>query len=177
MVAEEPLVSVVISCYNHQDYISAAIQSVIDQDYRYLELIIIDDGSQDGSVQEIQRMIRACNKRFVRFEFRNRDNKGLAVSLNESLKWAQGKYFSVIASDDLMEKHKISSLVNKLEHIADNYAVAFGDASFIDNDGERLMFDIKVKNEQTSTNSFSELYAVRRNFDYHDLSFLVVIKV
>jgi alpha-1,3-rhamnosyltransferase len=166
-----PLISVVVPCYNHEQYVQECIRSVIKQDYENIELIIIDDGSKDGSVQEIQGMIRACNKRFVRFEFRNRENRGLAVSLNESLNWAQGKYFTVIASDDLMEKHKISSLVNKLEHIADNYAVAFGDASFIDNDGEQLMFDIKVNNEKTSTNSFSELYAVRRNFDYNDISF------
>ena len=70
------LVSVVIPCYNHEKFIQDCIQSVIDQTYQNIELIIIDDGSKDSSVEIIEKMLPACEQRFVRFEFRNRPNKG-----------------------------------------------------------------------------------------------------
>ena len=103
------MVSVVIPCYNHENFVQDSIQSVIDQTYQNIELIIIDDGSKDGSVEKIQEMIPACQERFIRFEFRHRLNKGLSATLNEALEWCQGIYYSAIASDDMMlpEKTKL----------------------------------------------------------------------
>ena len=98
---ENPLVSVVIPCYNHEKFVQDCIQSVIDQTYPNIELIIIDDGSKDGSVEKIQEMIVACEQRFTRFEFRHRQNKGLSATLNEALEWCNGVYLSAIASDIL----------------------------------------------------------------------------
>lgn len=107
------LVSVVIPCYNHAQFVQETIQSVIDQDYEKIELIIIDDGSKDNSVNVIKELIPACERRFIRFEFRDRPNKGLCATLNEAFGWCQGKYFSPIASDDILEHNKISYLVSK----------------------------------------------------------------
>ena len=98
----QPLVSVVIACYNHENFVQDCVQSIIDQTYENIELIIIDDGSKDGSVEKIQEMIPACKQRFVRFEFRYRPNKGLSATLNEALEWCEGTYFSPIASDDIL---------------------------------------------------------------------------
>jgi len=83
--SNQPLVSVVIACYNHEFFVQDSIQSVIDQTYQNIELIIIDDGSKDGSVKKIQEMIPNCQQRFIRFEFRHRLNKGLSATLNEAL--------------------------------------------------------------------------------------------
>lgn len=145
-----PLVSVVIPCYNHEDFVIYCIQSVIDQSYDNIELIIIDDGSEDDSVLKIQKMVEICKQRFVRFEFRSRSNIGLSATLNEALGWCKGKYFSVIASDDLMLKYKTTIQVNFLENHADTVAV-FGGIKFIDTNntqiGERLnkseLYDFK----------------------------------
>ena len=112
---KQPLVSVVIPCYNHENFVQDCIKSVIDQTYENIELIIIDDGSKDGSVQKIQEMSAACQKRFTRFEFRYRPNKGLSETLNEALEWCEGLYLSPIASDDQMLKQKIQLQVNFLE--------------------------------------------------------------
>jgi len=106
MTEQHPLVSIVIPCYNHAQFVQETIQSVIDQDYENIELIIIDDGSKDNSVEVIQEMIPACEERFVRFEFRYRPNKGLCATLNEALEWCEGEYFSPIASDDILISHK-----------------------------------------------------------------------
>ncbi|EPK1752121.1 glycosyltransferase family 2 protein, partial [Acinetobacter baumannii] len=94
-----PLVSIVIPCYNHVDYVQDCIQSIIDQTYQNIELIIIDDGSKDESVLKINEMLKKCENRFSRFEFRHRPNKGLSATLNEALEWCQGEYFATLASD------------------------------------------------------------------------------
>ena len=107
MISEQPLVSIVIPSYNHERFIRDSIKSVIDQSYQNIELIIIDDGSTDVSVEKIQELIPLCEKRFTRFEFRHRPNKGLSATLNEALEWAQGEYFSSLASDDIILKDKI----------------------------------------------------------------------
>lgn len=119
-----PLVSVIIPSYNHAEYITDSIQSIIDQDYENIELIIIDDGSRDNSIEVISKMIPICEKRFVRFEFRSRPNKGLCATLNEALEWCEGDYFSPFASDDIALPHKISFLVSKV--VNSDYSAVFG---------------------------------------------------
>lgn len=121
-----PLVSVVIPCYNHEKYVQDCIQSVIDQTYQNIELIIIDDGSRDRSVSEIRNLIYKCKERFARFEFIHRENMGLSATLNEALNWCQGKYFSVIASDDLILPNKIGIQVDFLEKNLNSVAVCGG---------------------------------------------------
>ncbi|WP_201610403.1 glycosyltransferase family 2 protein [Psychrobacter submarinus] len=123
-VRNKPLVSVIIPCYNHESYVIETIQSIIDQDYENIELIIIDDGSNDDSVIRIKEMIPLCKKRFKRFEFRSRLNKGLCATLNEALDWCEGEYFSPIASDDIALPHKTSFLIDKIKN--SNYAAVFG---------------------------------------------------
>lgn len=111
-----PLVSVIIPCYNHEDFVQETIQSVIDQDYQNIELIIIDDGSKDTSVQKIEEMREACESRFSRFKFRHRPNKGLCATLNEGLDWSKGKYFTPSASDDILSPCKISKQIKVLQN-------------------------------------------------------------
>lgn len=123
---KQPLVSIVIPCYNHETFVQDCIQSVIDQNYENIELIIIDDGSKDSSVEIIQKMIPACKQRFTRFEFRQRPNKGLSATLNEALEWCEGEYYSAIASDDLMLKDKTEIQVRFLEKNKEIIAVFSG---------------------------------------------------
>lgn len=136
-----PLVSVVIPCYNHESFVQDSIQSVIDQTYENIELIIIDDGSQDSSILRIQEMVEKCENRFTRFEFRYRPNKGLSATLNEALDWCSGEYYSAIASDDIMIKTKTEFQVKFLSENHDVAAV-FGAIKLIDKNnkikGERI---------------------------------------
>ena len=104
-----PLISVVIPCYNHENFVQEAIQSVIDQDYKNIELLIIDDGSKDSSVEKIEELIPVCKQRFNRFEFKSRANKGISATLNEALAWANGDFFTICASDDSFHRNKIKT--------------------------------------------------------------------
>ena len=133
--SNQPLVSVVIPCYNHEKFVQDCIQSVIDQTYQNIELIIIDDGSKDGSVEKIQEMIPACQERFVRFEFRYRPNLGLSATLNEALEWCEGIYFSALASDDILIPEKLEIQVPILE-LDDACKGVFGNMILINNLGE-----------------------------------------
>lgn len=105
---QQPLVSIIVPCYNHEDYIQACVESIIGQSYNNIEFIIIDDGSKDSSADKIKSLENQCKARFSRFEFRVRPNKGLSATLNEGLAWIKGEYFCVIASDDLMAADKVT---------------------------------------------------------------------
>ena len=145
-----PLVSIVIPCYNHEQFVQDAIQSVLDQDYKNIELIIIDDGSKDSSVIKIEEMLKFCRERFVRFEFRSRVNKGLCATLNEALEWCEGEYFSPLASDDIALSHKTSYLVDKIHN--SEYAVVFGNVKKIGD-----VFTVEKEIEQTE-HTFDDLF-------------------
>lgn len=135
MQSSQPLVSVVIPCYNHEEFVQDAIKSVIDQTYNNMELIIIDDGSEDSSVAKIEEMIELCERRFTRFEFRSRANIGLSATLNEALEWCHGKYFSALASDDQMLPNKTEIQVEYLEKHDDVQAV-MSSVNWINSDNE-----------------------------------------
>jgi len=168
MLRKEPLVTVGIPAYNHQHYIGEAIKSVINQTYRNLEVIIINDGSKDNTHEEILKHVDECKKRFVRFEYINRENRGLTKTLNEILSMARGRYFTLIASDDIMLPHKVKDLVEVLENSLEEYAVAFGDAYFINEEGKTIYLDGKgnVTDSRKGTNSFLEFYTGKRGLDY-----------
>jgi alpha-1,3-rhamnosyltransferase len=154
----KPLVSVVIPCYNHEKYVQECIKSVIEQDYENIELIIIDDGSKDESVSKIQELVSECEKRFSRFEFRTRPNKGLCATLNEAIAWCKGEFYSAIASDDMMLPHKTSLQVQYFIEHPECDAV-FGGMYVVDDNGEV----VKPRKGFNGLVSFKDLFLQKRS--------------
>lgn len=138
------LVTIAIPCYNHAVFVQDSIRSVINQTYKNIELIIIDDGSTDQSVNKIKEMLIECEQRFTRFEFRDRPNKGLCNTLNEALEWAQGDYFCVIASDDQMLPEKTSLQISSFK--SDTVGV-FGGVNIINNKNQILSSRVREYSE------------------------------
>lgn len=93
----EPIISVVMSVFNSQDYLNEAIQSILDQTFVNFEFIIIDDGSTDRS----PKLIEAFAKQDQRIRVVTRQNKGLIFSLNEGVSLAKGKYIARMDADDI----------------------------------------------------------------------------
>ena len=92
-------------------------------------------------------------------------------TLNEMVDWAEGKYFTGCASDDILLPSKISLLVEKLESSDDSYSVAFGDAIFIDDNSNEVFIDRKTGEYTTEENGykfFLDYYTFERDFDYKD---------
>lgn len=106
-----PLVSVFVACYNHEKYVKETIESIINQTYKNIELIVIDDGSKDNSPKVIQELAEKYG-----FTFIHRPNKGLSATLNEGIKLSNGKYFCACASDDIYMFDKIEKQVEFMEN-------------------------------------------------------------
>lgn len=107
-----PLVSVVLPVYNHARYVADAIRSVLDQDWRPLEIIIIDDGSSDGSLEVINSTVAeipSCAD--LKVHVWGRANKGAYLTINEGLARARGEYLAVLNSDDLYLPQRLTRCV------------------------------------------------------------------
>lgn len=165
-----PLVTAVIPVYNHEKYVAESIRSTIDQSYPNIELIVINDGSKDRSHEMVLTLVDECKQRFVRFEYINRENRGLTATLNQALTMSEGKYLALHASDDMILPDKYSCLVEALESIEEDYAGAFGNASFIDQQGREIYPDaggrlLHKKSDETYSNVL-DFYTRDRDFDY-----------
>ena len=99
-----PLVSVVLPIYNAGPYLAAALGSILRQDYERLEVIAIDDGSTDNSLEILERYRRADN----RVSVISRENRGLVATLNEGLRLAQGELVARMDADDVAYPWRLS---------------------------------------------------------------------
>src|SRR5687768_3760643 len=94
----QPEVFVAVPSYNHAPFIEKCLRSIISQTLAPMKLLVIDDGSQDGSVEIIERVLRDCP---FDFEIKARENRGLCATLNEAFAASTGKYFAYLGSDDI----------------------------------------------------------------------------
>ncbi|MFY9175294.1 MAG: glycosyltransferase family A protein [Peptococcia bacterium] len=111
----DPLVSVIIPAYNHGPYIENCFDSIINQTYQNIELIVINDGSKDDTNEKIIGYEDKLKKRFSNFIHISKENEGVCKTLNLGLSLAQGKYIIPFASDDVMFSQRISKQVAFLE--------------------------------------------------------------
>jgi glycosyltransferase involved in cell wall biosynthesis len=106
---KRPLVSVIVPVNNGQRFLREALESVLAQDYRPLEIIVIDDGSEDGS-SEVVRSFEEV--RYIRHE-----NRGPGAARNTGIAAARGEFLAFFDADDLMLPHKLKIQVGYLlEH-------------------------------------------------------------
>ncbi len=107
-----PLVSVIVASYNAEKFIVQTLDSVFDQDYDNLELIVSDDASIDTTVHLVEMWLAEKGARFARYQIlRTRKNTGISANLNRGAKAATGDYFKFLGSDDLMMSNCVSTLV------------------------------------------------------------------
>ncbi|HCK4685690.1 TPA: alpha-1,3-rhamnosyltransferase [Pseudomonas aeruginosa] len=125
----QPLVSVIIASYNHEKYIEASIASVAAQTYRNVELLVVDDGSSDGSVE----LLRGLQAKYG-FDLRVQQNQGLSRTLNEAIARARGNLIVPFGSDDIMLPQRLEKQV---AHMWDKPEVGIcaGNIEIIDSNG------------------------------------------
>lgn len=108
----EPLVSVLIPCYNCADYIYECIQSIREQNYLNLEIMVCDDGSTDKSLDVIQKLAEADSRIQV---YENKQNIGKVETINRLITESTGAYIAFLDSDDYVAKDKITLQVDFLK--------------------------------------------------------------
>lgn len=103
----KPIVSVVIPAYNHERFIGAAIESVLSQSFEDIELIVIDDGSTDGTGAVIQ------GYKDSRITSLHQENQDAFNTINRGLGLAQGKFVAILNSDDVYTTDRLEILLEK----------------------------------------------------------------
>ena len=115
-----PLVSVLICAYNAAPYVKESLTAVINQTYRNLEIIVVEDGSTDDTLSILQDFARQDSRiRIVQ----NEQNMGLISSLNKGLEHVHGKYIARTDADDITEPQWVEKIVSELEKRSDIVAM------------------------------------------------------
>lgn len=133
-----PKVSVIIPVYNTEEYVEAAVRSIMNQTLKEIEIIIIDDGSTDNSSSVIKKL--AAEDRRIKYYLQ--ENQGLSITRNSGLSISSGEYIHFFDSDDLLD--------------SETFEVCY--ESCLRNDLDFVFFD---------ADSFSEEGVLSSVFDYH----------
>jgi len=123
-----PLLSIVIPAYNVENFILPAVKSALNQSYPSLEVIVVDDGSTDGTVGKIAKI------KDDRLQITQQENKGLAGARNTGIRLSRGKYIGFLDGDDIWFQNRAASLIDVLESDP-TIGIAFSNLIYIDEQG------------------------------------------
>lgn len=115
---QNPLVSVIIPCYNVEKSVSYCLDSVINQTYKNLEIICVNDGSKDNTLQ----ILKQYAEKDSRIKIISRENKGLSITRNDGIDASHGEYLSFIDSDDFISLN----LYERMISLMDKYSADIG---------------------------------------------------
>jgi len=156
----DPLVTVVISVYNKEDYVAQAIESVMTQTYRNLDIIVVDDGSTDSSRDVIQVYL----ERDSRLRYYNQPNSGVASCRNRGLTDSDGKYIVFLDGDDYLYQNYIETAVRYMEInlYVDLLHVAWDN---VDQDGKFLsLSSVRDQDDYLQTLLLANMFALHAVF-------------
>ena len=123
----EPLVTIIVPCYNMEKKIQRLFDSIFNQTYKQLYVVVVDDGSTDHSKQVILDFQKRMQQRFCEVEYVYKDNGGPGSAINVGLKYIKGDYFCWPDADDWLSLDSIKKRVNFLEENRE-YAMVRSDA-------------------------------------------------
>lgn len=112
---ERPLVSIIVPVYNREKMVSRALDSLVAQSYRPLEIVLIDDGSSDNTYQVLNRWAEGHVKSNLTVIVLKQDNLGAPSARNLGIQNASGRYLQFLDSDDTLAPPKIAMQVAELE--------------------------------------------------------------
>src|SRR5215208_1778449 len=130
-LSQDGRVAVVVPSYNHAPFVAAALRSIFAQTHAPARLLVIDDGSRDGSPRVNEDLLKCCP---FPCELIARGNRGLCATLNEGLARTEGAYFAYLGSDDLWLPGFLEARVALLEE-RPRAVLAYGHAYLIDERG------------------------------------------
>ena len=141
-----PLVSIIIPVYNGENYIKYSIESALNQTYKNIEIIVVNDGSKDKT-EDIAKSYGDKIKYYYK------DNGGVASALNLAIKESKGEYISWLSHDDIYYPNKIERQIEELENI-DKNTILYSGYELINDKSEFLgTWEISSKNEYRKLNN------------------------
>ena len=153
----KPLISVIVPVYNVEKYLAKCLESIIDQTYTNLEIICINDGATDNSLQ----ILNEYSRKDKRIKVINNENKGVGASRNIGLELAMGDYVSFIDSDDWVDNTLYEKCINVLGEKTE--VVIFGAKIFNIKNG-------KIYKGQYSSKKFKNNFDIKKLFKYYPVA-------
>ena len=141
----KPLVSIIALCYNQAKYAVETLDSIVNQTYPNIHLIIIDDCSSDNSVEVIKSWIE-INKIECEFII-HKKNWGLNPTCNDGLQRVKGDYYQIISCDDILNSYKIEKQIKAFQNLSTDFAVIYSDAELIKSNGVKR-YGLFIQNHQ-----------------------------
>ncbi len=138
----KPLISVICLCYNHKQFVIEALESILKQTYRPLQVLIADDASTDGSKAQIDSFLEKISTGpSLTFEFvQNDKNLGNCQTFNKLLLVARGKYLIDFSTDDVLLPTAIANHVHFFEQQPSTVGMVYANAELIDENGHHLRY-------------------------------------
>jgi len=130
MDSNEDLVSVIIPVYNSEKFLAESIESVLNQTYKNIEIIVVDDGSTDQSLS----ILKKYSDKII---ILSQPNLGLALALNMGIKKIKGKWFKWFSPDDILIPETIETLVNEAKKLLKN-TIVYSNWELIDQCNKKL---------------------------------------
>ena len=193
---KKPLVTIICTCYNHQNYVVETLDSIKNQTYTNIEIVVVDDCSADNSVSVIKKWI--SNQPNLKLIV-NDKNLGLTKSFNNAVTFSKGAYLMDLAADDVLARNCIEKLINSYTSFNNpNIGIIYSNATMIDENGcfisdffderrmEEIQFNIKQKFYKTiladstymcsisalyNRNIFEKLKGYDENLYFEDLDY------
>ncbi|TFT47977.1 glycosyltransferase family 2 protein, partial [Proteus mirabilis] len=156
-----PLVSVIIPAYNAKKYLERAVNSVLNQSYKNVEVIIINDGSSDDTLSIIKKL-SVLHKEIIFF---SHENQGISKTRNKGIELAKGEYICFLDSDDTYEPNFLMMLLKETEENNIDFSYCLFNKVFDHN-------DIRPSKEYIDNNTLINFL----NFDYFDICCLLLKK-
>lgn len=128
-----PLVSVILPSYNHARFVERAVMSALEQTHPAIQLIVIDDGSTDGSKEILARLAETHG-----FDYVSQENRGVIATLNRAKEMVRGKYVSLASSDDYYDPRKFEVLTAVMEAHPE-YAVVHSKIILVDENEREII--------------------------------------
>ena len=129
----QPLVSVIMPCYNMESYVADSIASVQRQTYPHWELLIVDDASTDGTVEIVKNLAEQDEK--IRFVVKTQ-HSGIADTRNQCISMAQGRFLAFLDADDIWHPEKMETQLRTM--LDNNVGFTYTTYDWIDEDGKTL---------------------------------------
>ena len=158
-MTKNPLVSIIIPVYNGSNYLSQAIDSALEQTYKNIEIIVVNDGSKDGGATE-----KIALSYGDRIKYYAKENGGVSSALNYGIQKMKGEYFSWLSHDDKYTPSKIQSQISlrgNLNAEKLNTTIFMCDTNFIDKDStpiKRVVHKIR-EGLYSNTQMFSTIFS------------------